>query len=396
MAVDDLASLRSQLPEVFADQTLPSHWEDEWLFIPIDEPEIDATSQSKSIILKDDPEGWFAEDSLSDHGSWAVDRLTDLPVSAPDLELSISFGGAPQQSIWESTMPPPDAYAFYLPFHYFYPTWWGVYIILENAVQLAEFIRSKAGGYLNQQEALAAVRIFLYAHEAFHHVVESFATRLEITQRRPIYKTGFNSLFSRTAGSNNAIEEALANAYAYRRVKERFAADNKPKRDSALKGLRSFIDQCPPGYNRAPEFFSISAFDVMRAEFAEDNHKESLPLLPKKASNLWDCFPHAFSGISRVNSRVNYIVRRDSPLAARQDLNLRYLRYRELRQKLQTIAHCHPLREGQGSHEIWRAPDGKKFPVPRHPGDIHRGLLAAIIKQAGVQMSVTQFLSAQS
>lgn len=394
MAIDDIGSLRGQLPVVFLDQTLPSRWEEEWLFIPIEDPEGDSGPNANLIDYKSDPEEWFGDDGHESHGALPPTRIVDLPVLVPDIESKIVFGGAPQQAPWISPMPPPDAFAFYLPFHYFYPTWWGVYIILENALQLAEFVRAEACGELTRKESLAAVQIFLYAHEAFHHIVESFATRLEITHRIPVYRTGFNRYFGRTAGTDDSIEEALATAYAYRRVKSRFAVGMPNKREAALKALRSFIKQCPPGYSRAPEFFPAAAFDAERGAFAEGNHRESFPSAPGKNAEIWDCFPHAFSGISRVTSRVNYVVRRDSTLASRMNLNLRYLRYRELQEKLKTLASCEPLRQGHGSHEIWKTPDGKKFPIPRHPGDIHRGLLAGIIKQSGLQMSVTEFLAA--
>ena len=109
---------------------------------------------------------------------------------------------------------------------------------------------------------------------------------------------------------------------------------------------------------------------------------------------LWLTFPHAFSGIGRVTSRVNYVVHRDSSLAARLDLKLRYLRYRDLSDKLQRLAGCKVVREGRGSHEIWETPEGHHFPVPRHPGDFGRGLLSKIVKQAGLQMSVSEFMQA--
>jgi hypothetical protein len=209
-----------------------------------------------------------------------------------------------------------------------------------------------------------------------------------------LYKVGFQRLFDRVRDSDACIEEMLATAHGYRRVKERFAANEPVKLEAALDGLRWFIDQCPPGYRRASEAFRSSDFERHRSEFAEANQSESLPLLPKKAGPLWHCFPHAFSGISRVTSRVNYVVRRSSPLATRLGLNLRYLRYRELRDKLLTLAKCSPVRQGKGSHEIWKNPSGHTFPVPRHPREITDGLLASIIKQSGLNMSVSQFLSA--
>ena len=39
MAVDDLSTLKSQLPEVFADIQPLEGWDDDWFILPIDEPE---------------------------------------------------------------------------------------------------------------------------------------------------------------------------------------------------------------------------------------------------------------------------------------------------------------------------------------------------------------------
>jgi predicted RNA binding protein YcfA (HicA-like mRNA interferase family) len=95
-----------------------------------------------------------------------------------------------------------------------------------------------------------------------------------------------------------------------------------------------------------------------------------------------------------VTSRVNYVVHRHLTLAERLGLNLRYLRYGDLSDKLRRLAGCKIAREGRGSHEMWETPHGHRFPVPRHPGEFHRGLLASIIKQAGLPMSVSEFIQA--
>jgi predicted RNA binding protein YcfA (HicA-like mRNA interferase family) len=75
-------------------------------------------------------------------------------------------------------------------------------------------------------------------------------------------------------------------------------------------------------------------------------------------------------------------------------LHLRYLRYKDLKKKLEKLGECTPLRQ-KGSHEIWKCPGGKKFPVPRHPGDLKKGTLAKIVKQAGLGMSVSEFMGAK-
>lgn len=128
-------------------------------------------------------------------------------------------------------------------------------------------------------------------------------------------------------------------------------------------------------------------------EFAEANAKESLPALPSKARDIWTVFPYAFSGIGRITSRVNYIVSRHSPLVARDRLDVRFITFADLTRKLRERG-CRFVRHGKGSHELWESATGTRFPIPRHPGDLRKGTLAAIVKQAGLNTSLEEFLRA--
>ena len=48
-------------------------------------------------------------------------------------------------------------------------------------------------------------------------------------------------------------------------------------------------------------------------------------------------------------------------------------------------------RQRKGSHQIWRNPEtGRRTTIPRHPGDLPEGTVAAIVKQAG--LTVDEFL----
>src|SRR5439155_26589733 len=108
----------------------------------------------------------------------------------PDFGDLGSFPGSPVLDRQPEAPPPPDAIAFYLPFHYFHPTWWGIYIVLERLHDFARELRKYSGYVLTFNEALSVGRLFGYSHEAFHHTVEAFATRLEITHRVPLYANG--------------------------------------------------------------------------------------------------------------------------------------------------------------------------------------------------------------
>jgi predicted RNA binding protein YcfA (HicA-like mRNA interferase family) len=49
-------------------------------------------------------------------------------------------------------------------------------------------------------------------------------------------------------------------------------------------------------------------------------------------------------------------------------------------------------RQRKGSHQIWWNPDTRRrTTVPRHPGDLPEGTVAAIVKQAG--LTVDGFLA---
>jgi len=67
---------------------------------------------------------------------------------------------------------------------------------------------------------------------------------------------------------------------------------------------------------------------------------------------------------------------------------------REVKEKLKIMAGCSFHSQG-AKHEKWKNKDGKIFTLPRHVGDLGYGLLSKIIKQAGLEMGVSKFLSAK-
>lgn len=385
MAVDDLDILRQEVPELFKDQVLPSGWEDDWIFVPVEDVE---GVEPQSELERDWP-----TDANSFEGEPTAGLTAGITAPLPRFGEAEQFGGNTVMRGPAHLPPPPDALAFYLPFHYFHPNWWGVYLVREGVLELADWLRRYSQEKLSPLEAELAARIFLYSHEAFHHAVEAFATRLEITHRTPVYRAGFEKLFRRVVGTDECVEEALACAFAYQKLdKKMFRKPNDPlKRAKLLQATEEYIGSLGPGYRRGVRFLKPAAFQRERSRFGEMNHSESFGV-PFRDGRLWNGFPHAFGGISRVTSRVNYIVRRNSALARRLRLDSRFLRYRELRDRLER-AKCRLVRQGRGSHEIWEAPNGARFPVPRHARDLDVGLLASIIKQAGLEMSVSEFMS---
>ena len=235
-------------------------------------------------------------------------------------------------------------------------------------------------------------RVFLYSHEAFHHKTEMLATRLEQVRRAKLYRTAFERRYQDTQGTDRCLEEALANGEAFMQVKKLCFRDDANKRRSALNALAEYIRKSGPGYRKAMDYVTRTKFVNGRAQFAEENYRESFPENQRCRPAIWKTFPHAFSPISRVNSRVNYVVPRESTIAARAGLGLRYIGYRQLSKRLRKLAGCRPVGHGS-NHEIWEDRNGAKFPVPRHPRDLATGTLRTIIREAGLDLSISEFVS---
>src|SRR5262249_49060311 len=157
---------------------LPVGWDDDWLLVPVE----NAESGLFPFDLGEEAE-------FEDQGLDSLAPKSDLwsGVRHPRI-VSGRWPGAPRNRAG-SPVPPPDALAFYLPFHRFYPTWWGIYLLHEGVDALARDICRRADGTIQLAECSQVARIFLYGHEHFHHCVETLAMRLEVTHRKALYIT---------------------------------------------------------------------------------------------------------------------------------------------------------------------------------------------------------------
>ena len=231
-------------------------------------------------------------------------------------------------------------------------------------------------------EAVRAARLFLYHHEAFHHQTECFATRLELTHRRPFFKTGFERLYQATIGTKACLEEGLANANALEKVRK---AMKNPEIEGALV---SYVRDSPPGYDQG-ELFRPDMLAV-RCQFAEENQNLCLPHIARKNPDVWRAAPQMFTGIANINARVNYVIPRNSPLLQRMRFRP-LLTPRQLITKLTATAGLEFIRHGS-CHDIYRARNGANIEIPRHPRDLGAGLIRSILKRAGLAMGLTEFL----
>lgn len=317
MSVEQLDVLHRELPDLFQTRDLSPIWDDDLIIIRIEDPEWrgDESQVGLPRVRIDQPfidlENWGATpDALSREVILGV--VPSFSSSILDV-LGGAHAGAPIPYVDQTKMPPSDCLAFYLPFHYYHPTWWGVYLLFEGVLWLANEIVRRSGGSVQRIDAIRASRLFLYYHEAFHHKTECFATRLELTHRKPFFKAGFERLYQNTFGTAECLEEGLANACALQDAYDRLRDSNV---DCALIG---YVQDSPPGYNQG-EMVRRRMMTV-RCQFAERNQHVCLPHLPSKTPELWRTATHMFDGISNIKGRVNYVIPRGSPLAGRLPLS---------------------------------------------------------------------------
>ena len=382
-AIDQLGTLKDDIPELFDDAPMEPDWDDDWVVVPVGDP---------TAIPAWDPDRIDRNRDEEDPEAWPEPHLPDP--SPDDARIVAIFGGshpgAPTMRNPAHTAPSPDCLAFYLPFHYYHPDWWGVYLRFEGVEYLAGKIRNGCTPSVPWPLARAVARTFLYYHEAFHHKTESFATRLEVSHRSPLYRKGFETLYRNQLRSpSGSIEEALANGTALDKVAERLA--RHPLKQELIRALCDWVRQQPAGYCDGINTRG-SSFGKRRSEFSEENHQSCFPQKPRKSPEIWETATHMYDPIANVKSQVNYILPASSPLASRIPLKGRLIMTpRQVRKKIRKLKGLSRLAQRHGRHPMYETDDGRRFPIPEHARDLPKGTLDGIIEQAGLDMNLREF-----
>lgn len=402
LATDKIDKLRQDLPTLFenyGEESWPINRFDEYVIVPIDNVE--------TALPEDEPDwrlgaGQLGPPGLPEHFDCTSEFLEELILSEMNSEDSVvnavatsnlaaldplgashrpTFPGGPIVKRRSADyFPPPDAYAFYLPFHLFAPEYWGVYLTVEGVMEMASGLRELSSDKLSVSDAIFGSRLFLYYHEAFHHAVECFATRLEMTERMPRYKEGFQEAFDEQYLTEDCLEEGLANAHAYRETQK------KTRNPILMKALATMIVESDPGYNRGIEF--LNRFANHRNDMSEVYFGVCFPRRKTLLSRVWQTMGHLYHGISNIRGRTNYIIRRDSPLLERQRFRP-FLTQRKLLEKLGEYGEVRLNRHG-GRHDHYLL-NGNLFTVPRHSRDLNGRTIQSILKQAGINASLAEF-----
>jgi hypothetical protein len=209
-----------------------------------------------------------------------------------------------------------DVCAWYQPIH-FHGYDWGIFIREECLKRLARKIFLETGFNptllpIHDRAMLAkglmrtAFSVF-YHHELFHHKTECLGLRIHAVQRRSSYLPYFNNVYKVTAGTDDQLEEALANAFMYRDLDESTWISN-----SLAVAARSYLTKSfpinPPGYRLAPRYLSNRDFDTGQRNFFSQVLEGNLH--PRHASKYWTMAPRINHAIFNVKADIWTVVPR--------------------------------------------------------------------------------------
>jgi hypothetical protein len=157
----------------------------------------------------------------------------------------------------------PDVLAWYQPIHFYGPDW-GIYIREDGITRVAARIMKAAAGRMPSIECVRAAIATLFLHEAHHHRVECFGLRLLAAREQPVYPAYIGGVYNRLSGTDDLLEEALANAESWRRLDERTYAIGD------IAAVRRYLEHdfslAPPGYRRAGDYLTDPDFRAGQAD----------------------------------------------------------------------------------------------------------------------------------
>jgi len=238
-----------------------------------------------------------------------------------------------------------DALAWYCPFHRFARNSWGIYIPDASVSYLALKVFNDPQTRLPKRvvrDPLSYALAFrlLFLHEFFHYVTEISASAIEFIKGAPCYEDYFAHEYCMPVDYDEPIEEALANAFAFRGTmkeitlqarKGRF--DRRPDTRSmkklpnspawqknAIGKMKAFMSSQPSGYSSFPEYLAPDAFSAGAGRLAATIDQRSRPRKePQLLALLLDCHQrHIF-----YEDVPLHLVRTIGRSAASRDIDIR-------------------------------------------------------------------------
>lgn len=289
----------------------------------------------------------------------------------------------------DNAFPPLDVLAWYQPIHFFANNW-GVFLRETALIQLAADLAPRFARFQDRRSSSAHVIVLLRAgfayaflHEHYHHKIESLALRLHVVERRVVYPDYVQRVANAVAGTDDAIEEALANADAWLRLANPPYSDwfKRDERQVVREWMRDTFRASPPGYRRAEDLLSRSTFQPCENQLVSQVQEGTSS--PRRAQvqdfgiathltrSMFNLKQNVYTIIAAGQHSILPTLHGVFPLAT-ADLE-KYLR----RQGWEYVKGA-----GKGSHSKYRKPNQEMIIVP-HSKDVSMTVLASTARTLG-------------
>ncbi len=358
-------------------------------------PAVEAEEEAFAVVFRDRPgDDRLWRDGDNDEPSPIWLSSDDLPLLPPGLQPGATVverrtGEKALRGNWESAV---HACAWYRQIAFNGPAF-GIFIRQDCMFDLAEEMAPWAfpvGTVLSVGHADLLLRLafnYLYLHEQFHHKVESLAIRLAVSERRPVYTPYWRGAYAPHRGTNQLLEEALANADAYHRFAEpRYAAVGAPPWVDPVRSARAFLVDhfrlASPGYSQAVHYLAGRAFAEGQDQLSAVVSQGAIP--PPPDWSRWRFATHMLRGLFPITSSIWIVVKVGSWPVVPVSAPPLSISTKEVERLLPRLHYRRVPSEGKGSHGKWEPISGvgNKVELPQDR-DIPKGTLNQIAKDLG-------------
>ena len=325
---------------------------------------------------------------LKDLPEELIDEIFDHIFSdtAEDLsrEDSISEGKSSNQPlIWQTC-------AWYQPISFFGESW-GIYIKEDCVIALAKVLgkqlKDHLRGFTKNQivaDCLRMATCLYFLHEYFHHKVESAAIKMSVVSRRGYYRAYRNNVYNPTLGTDDCLEEAMANADMYIRLSEqRFKKCFSPQMIKSMKDylkLKRFPIE-PPGYRKAVNYLTKMSNKGGRNTLLSNINQSALKI--RGASGIWDAAPQTLRGLVDVRSNIYTLVPRGRKSIFSPTLLDFSISGKTVIKKAKSMGWIEVSGGGKGSHTKMKRANARSLTIP-HSKHLPTGTLDSIKKSLGL------------